>query len=176
MKRRHAIALCLVSLPFVVLVGLAVAAGGNGAQLAAAKQATAQFHDLAKAEAVGYGKFADAAGIECIESAAGGMGVHYVNGSLVGDAVLDVTRPEALVYEPKPGGGLRLAALEYIVFKSVWEEAGNVSPPSLLGRQFDFTDSPNRYGIPPFYALHAWVWRSNTSGALEPWNPRIDCD
>jgi hypothetical protein len=175
MKRRHITVLCLTALLFVVLAGLAVAAGGNGGQFAAAKQATAEYHNLAKAEAAGYGRFLDAAGIACIESAAGGMGVHYVNGGLVGDAVLDPTRPEALVYEEKAGGGLRLAALEYIVFKDVWEAAGHLQPPSMFGRQFDFTDSPNRYGIPPFYAMHAWLWQTNASGDLEPWNPRIDC-
>jgi hypothetical protein len=102
------------------------------------------------------------------------MGVHYVNGNLVGDAVLDPARPEALVYEQK-AGGLHLAALEYIVFKDVWQAAGHLQPPTMFGRQFDFTNSPNRYGIPPFYALHAWLWKTNTSGDLESWNPRIHC-
>jgi hypothetical protein len=176
MNRKHIGALCLAALPFVLLAGLAVAAGTNSSQFAAARNATASFHDLDKAEAAGYGRFLDAAGIACIDSlSAGGMGVHYVNGGLVGDAVLDATRPEALVYEPQPGGGERLVALEYIVFKGVWEAAGHLSPPSMFGRQFDFTESPNRYGIPPFYALHAWLWKPNSSGDLEPWNPRIDC-
>lgn len=176
MRRRHVLVLVLAMLPFAVVAGLAVAAGGNGAQLSAVKQATAHFHDVGDAEAVGYGRFLDAAGLACIESpGVGGMGIHYVNGGLVGDAVLDPARPEALVYEPKQGGGLRLVALEYIVFKGLWEAAGHSSPPALFGRRFDFTDSPNRYGIPPFYALHAWVWKTNSSGPLEPWNPRIDC-
>jgi hypothetical protein len=169
--KRFGLGLLLV-VPLAV-VGLAIAAGA----FEGAKSATARFHDLDKAEAAGYGKFPDAAGIACIESptGAGGMGVHYVNGGLVGDAVLDPTRPEALVYQPKPGGGVRLVALEYIVFKAVWEAAGHVSPPSMFGRQFDFTNSPNRYGIPPFYALHAWIWKPNPSGILEPYNPRVDC-
>jgi hypothetical protein len=168
--RRFALGTVLV-VPLVV-VGLAIAAGAFDG----AKSATARFHDLDKAEAAGYGKFPDAAGIECIEApGVGGMGVHYVNGSLVGDAVLDPQRPEALVYQPKPSGGVRLVALEYIVFKDVWEAAGHSQPPSMFGRRFDFTDSPNRYGIPPFYALHAWIWKPNPSGILEPYNPRVDC-
>jgi hypothetical protein len=175
MKRRHVLVLVLATVPFALLAGLALAAGGNGAQFAAVKQATVHFHAVGDAEAAGYGRFPDAAGIACIESPAGGMGVHYVNGGLVGDAVLDPYRPEALVYEPKQGGGLHLVALEYIVFKSAWEAAGHSSPPSMFGRQFDFTNSPNRYGIPPFYALHAWIWKTNSSGTLEPYNPRIDC-
>jgi hypothetical protein len=170
MFRRFALSLFLL-VPLAA-VGLAIAAGAFDG----AKSATARFHDLDKAEAAGYGRFVDAAGIACIESpSAGAMGVHYVNGSLVGDAVLDPKRPEALVYEPKAGGGMKLVALEYIVFKEVWEVAGHLRPPSMFGRQFDFTDSPNRYGIPPFYALHAWIWKPNPSGILEPWNPRVDC-
>lgn len=176
MTRKHIVILCLAALPVLLLAGIAVAAGTNASQLSEARNATAAFHDLDKAEAAGYGLFPDAAGIACIEApGVGGMGVHYVNGGLVGDAVLDATRPEALVFEPKPGGGERLVALEYIVFKSAWEAAGHLSPPSMFGRQFDFTDSPNRYGIPPFYALHAWLWKPNSAGDLEPYNPRIDC-
>jgi hypothetical protein len=117
--RNRVLFLVLVVVPLTA-VGIAVAAGAFDG----AKSATARFHDLDKAEAAGYAKFPDAAGIECIAS----PGVHYVNGGLVGDAVLDPTRPEALVYQPKPDGGLRLVALEYIVFKHVWEEAGPSEP------------------------------------------------
>jgi hypothetical protein len=164
--------LSLSALSALGLAGIALAAGAFDG----AKPATARFHDLDKAEAAGYARFPDAAGVACIDSpGVGAMGVHYVNGSLVGDAVLDPARPEALVYEPKRGGGLRLVALEYIVFKDVWEAAGHRDPPSMFGRQFDFTDSPNRYEIPPFYALHAWIWKPNPSGILTPWNPRVSC-
>jgi hypothetical protein len=37
------------------------------------------------------------------------------------------------------------------------------------------TPRPNRYGLPPFYALHAWIWQPNPSGKFEPWNPRVSC-
>jgi hypothetical protein len=142
-----------------------------------ARAATAPFQRLGYAEVSGYGLFKDAAGLACIENPSlGGMGIHYVNGNLVGDAVLDVAHPEALVYEP---GGFftkqRLAALEYIVFKDVWEAAGHTAKPRLFGVDFDFTPSPNRYGIPAFYALHAWIWKANPAGMFMPWNPRVNC-
>src|SRR5688572_8949295 len=147
-----------VAVPLAV-VGVAYAAGVFGD----ARQATAHYHHLPAAEAAGYGLFRDAQGIACIElEGTGAMGVHYVNGSLVGDAVLDKRRPEALVYERR-GNNMHLVALEYIVFKSVWEDAGNQEPPMLFGRQFDFVAEPNRYGLPPFYALHAWAWKGNPS-------------
>ena len=167
--KRFAVALFVV-VPLAV-AGIAVAANVFGT----AKPATAHFHDLGAAEAAGYGEFRDAQGIACIElPGTGAMGVHYVNGSLVGDAVLDVRRPEALVYERR-GNHMHLVALEYIVFKDVWEDAGNMEPPRLFGRQFDFTDSPNRFGIPPFYSLHAWAWKVNPEGDFFAWNPRVDC-
>jgi hypothetical protein len=155
----------------LVAVGVAFAAGVFGN----ARQATAPYHHLQHAEAAGYERFVDADGIACIEMpGTGAMGYHYVKGSLVGDAVLDTRRPEALVYERR-GNNMHLVALEYIVFQSVWEEAGNEDPPRLFGREFDFVDSPNRYGLPPFYALHAWAWKGNPSGDFFAWNPRVDC-
>ena len=33
----------------------------------------------------------------------------------------------------------------------------------------------NRYGLPPFYELHAWLWQHNPSGFFEDWNPRVTC-
>jgi hypothetical protein len=167
--KRFAVGL-LVVVPLTV-AGVALAAGVFGD----ARQATARFHHLGHAEAAGYQIFRDAQGIACIENpGTGAMGVHYVNGSLVGDAVLDTRRPEALVYEQR-GRNMHLVALEYIVFKSVWEEAGHQQPPRLFGRQFDLVDEPNRYGLPPFYALHAWAWKVNPSGDFFAWNPRVDC-
>jgi hypothetical protein len=166
--KRFAIAL-LVVVPLAG-AGVAIAAGVFGE----ARPATAHFHNVAMADAAGYGEFPDAQGIACIElPGTGAMGVHYVNGSLVGDDVLDPRRPEALVYERR-GGNLHLVALEYIVFKGIWEEE-HTGRPSLFGRVFDFTDSPNRYGIPPFYSLHAWAWKVNPSGNFFAWNPRVDC-
>ena len=49
------------------------------------------------------------------------MGVHYVNGQYVGDAVVDPLKPEAMVYVQGGGGALKLGAVEYIVFKDAWE-------------------------------------------------------
>ncbi len=155
----------------LIAAGLAVAANVFGD----ARPATARFHHVHHAVAAGYGEFRDAQGIACIElPGTGAMGIHYVNGSLVGDAVLDTRRPEGLVYERR-GQNLHLVALEYIVFKSVWEDAGNPEPPRLFGREFDLVMSPNRYGLPPFYALHAWAWKVNPSGNFYAWNPRVDC-
>ena len=49
------------------------------------------------------------------------------------------------------------------------------APPSLFRHEFNFTDAPNRYGLPPFYSLHAWVWKDNPAGTFEMWNPTVHC-
>ncbi len=33
----------------------------------------------------------------------------------------------------------------------------------------------NPFGLKPFYALHAWIWKKNPSGLLQPWNPSVAC-
>jgi hypothetical protein len=47
----------------------------------------------------------------------------------------------------------------------------------LFGRQFDTTNLA-RYGDPAatVWTLHAWVWKGNPDGVLEPWNPTVSCD
>ena len=45
-----------------------------------------------------------------------------------------------------------------------------------MGQLFHYTPSPNRYGIPAFYALHVWAWRPNPHGVFMDWNPRVSCE
>jgi hypothetical protein len=144
----------------------------SGSQLDAARAATAQYRDVEAATDAGYGEFRDAAKIACIDlPGEGAMGIHYVNGGLAGDDVIDPNKPEALVYEPH-GKKLKLVALEYIVFADNWKKP---APPSLFARTFDYTPAPNRYGIPAFWALHAWVFKNNPSGNVMAWNPHVSC-
>lgn len=176
-------------LPARLLVpALALALGGTTAtvanastghrghhDLAKVKHATAKYHKLSRAQAAGYSLLLDANGIACIDMPGmGAMGIHYVNGSLVGDGTIDARRPEAVVYQPTGAGRLRLVAVEYVVLQDAWD-AGHSSPPSLFGKRFDFTPAGNRYGLPPFYSLHAWVWKRNPAGTFAMWNPRVTC-
>jgi hypothetical protein len=104
------------------------------------------------------------------------MGTHYVNGALVGDASLDAATPEVLVYQQLPSGKLRLVAAEYIVFQGAWLIAGNTAPPTLFGQTLNLVPAGNRYGLPPFYEIHAWIWMNNPSGMFMDWNPSGSCD
>ena len=176
--RMRVLVAALMALPVLAVAGFAAASNERSAAAVAAA-ATAHFHDLDAAQAAGYTiHVADAAGLTCIAQAGeGAMGDHFANGALLVDGgVIAAARPEALVYEQRNDGTFKLVALEYIVFQADWEAAGNTSPPELFGRTFDFVGSPNRYGIPAFYALHAWLWKPNPSGLLYAWNPDVSCD
>src|SRR4029078_9220216 len=93
-------------------------------------------------------------------------------GYLVGDGAIDPLTPEALVYEPMPGGQLRLVGVEYVVFKADWDK-NHSSPPQLFNHTFFTIPAGNRYGLPDFYELHAWIWRPNPSGIFQNWNPNV---
>jgi hypothetical protein len=163
----------------VITAGLAVGVvsaspASGGTATAAARRATAKYRNLATASAAGYGILKDVNGISCIDMPGmGAMGVHYVKGALVGDGAVDPLTPEALVYAPEDGH-LHLAALEYVVFQADWD-AHHSAAPSLFGQTFSLTTSPNRYGLPAFYALHAWLFAKNPAGTFAPWNPRVSC-
>ncbi len=104
----------------------------------------------------------------------GAMGVHYINGALVGDGEVDATKPEALIYEPR-NGAMRLVGVEFIVDANAWMSKHN-SPPMLEGQAFQFVGSPNRYGLAAFFELHVWAWRDNPNGAYVDWNSRVSCE
>jgi hypothetical protein len=133
------------------------------AEIAAANLATAGFQDVAVAEAAGYGNTMDALG--CFENPeAGGMGLHYLREDLMDD-VVDITEPEALVYELDADGEIvELVAHEYIVPVEAWtsEEA-----PNLFGLDF------HQHPVLPLWVLHAWIWKDNPAGMFEDWNPKV---
>lgn len=146
-------------------------------ELAAVRAATVRFKDVDTAKAAGYAELADAQQITCIDNPAGAMGIHYVNIGLVLDPTLDPTQPEALVYEPEKNGRLRLVAVEYVVFEASLPTG---TQPALLGQDLERLNGqdeahPNRYGLPAFYELHAWVWKQNPSGMFADWNPKVSC-
>jgi hypothetical protein len=138
--------------------------------VAAVRLATRDFHDVGAAIGAGY----TSAG-SCVSGPQeGAMGIHYPNGALVGDGVLDPLRPEILIYEQR-GGRLRLLGVEFLVLAQQWD-AGNAAPPVLMGQHFHYVGSPNRYGLPPFYELHVWAWQDNANGMFADWNPAVSCE
>jgi hypothetical protein len=134
------------------------------------RQATHAFQDVNAAMAAGY----SSAG-SCVSGPeVGAMGVHFANGSLVGDGELDAAQPEILVYEQR-NGRLRLLAVEYVVLAGQWD-AKQIGPPVLDGQHFHYVGAPNRYGLPAFYELHVWAWKNNPNGMFVDWNPTVSCE
>ena len=154
-------------------VTLASALAAPVDELSAARAATARFNSMGQAERAGYGLPPGGPLHECIASFddTGAMGFHLINGALL-DGVIDASQPEALVYAPDQTGKLKLVSLEYVIFADAWTSA---SPPSLFGESFMFTAAPNRYEIPAFWALHAWIYEDNPSGTFAAFNPDVSC-
>jgi hypothetical protein len=146
--------------------------GGSDASpglVARVREATAIYRDIDQAIAAGYAQFGG-----CVSGPeTGAMGVHFVKGSLV-DGHLDVTQPEALIYEIR-GGVARLLGVEYIAPAPAWDAAHD-GPPVLQGQHLHLLGSPNRYRLPALYELHVWAWRQNPQGTFADWNTRVSCD
>jgi len=161
-------------------IGTGMVGGASAGQsdLQAAKAATAQFHDLTVAGDAGFGQPPAPAPLHfCISSLdnTGAMGFHYINGGNL-DKVLDPTKPEVLVYAPDKHGRLKLAALEYVIFQADWfADHAEGTMPSLFGQDF-MPNNGSRFEIPPFFALHVWLFQDNPSGEFAPFNPNVSCD
>ena len=136
------------------------------------RDATRQFLDVNNAGPAGYEP-----AFGCVSGPDhGAMGIHYVNGTLVGDGEIDVKHPEALIYEPEDGNKRRLVGVEYIVDAETWLKNNNGVPPSLDGQDFQFVGAPNRFNLAPFFELHVWAWRDNPQGAFVDWNNNVTCE
>jgi len=131
------------------------------------RNATRAFLDVSNVPD-GYGPF-----LGCVSGPDhGAMGVHYVNGTLVGDGKIEVSTPEALIYENS-----KLVGVEYIVDAATWLANNNNTPPVLEGQSFQLVGIPNRFNIPaPFFELHVWAWRHNPNGAFVDWNDHVNCE
>ena len=118
----------------------------------------------------------DLDGISCITDpdGTGDMGVHYVDVDNLQDGKIRRLAPEALIYEPESDGSNQLVAAEYLVLADAWD-ADHPSAPKLYGQRFERVEAGNRYGLPAFYELHAWVWKHNPLGLNHDWNPDVTC-
>lgn len=106
----------------------------------------------------------------------GAMGVHFVLPERVGDGALNADQPEALIYEPLPGGQLRLVGVEFIVIAEQWNTQHPDAQPALEGHLLNLVGEPNRYRLPAFYELHVWAWERNPDGAFADWNRIVSCE
>jgi hypothetical protein len=153
-----------------VILLLAIAVGptaatraSSQAELDALRAATERFKSVEAAMQAGYERFMD-----CFDNQpVGGMGYHYVNGSLL-DLKVEALAPEAMVYEADANGQLQFVAVEYIVPAKEWN-AQNSMPPTLYGQHFHLNEA---LGV---LVLHAWIGKENPSGMFMDWNPTVSC-
>jgi hypothetical protein len=135
------------------------------------REATERFKNVKEAENEGYRlEFGCVSGDDY-----GAMGLHYVNDTLVGNGVVDATRPQIVLYEAQPDGSLKLTGADYLVIASAWDQKHPGTPPELMGQIFHYFESPNRFGLPAFYTLHVWAWKENPNGAFVNWHPNVSC-
>jgi hypothetical protein len=144
----------------------------SGALVKLVREATARYRDVRAAEADDYQLL-----FGCVSGSEwGAMGLHYVNLELVGDGKLDPARPEIVIYEPLPNGGRRLIGADYLVYAKDWHTRNGAATPQIHGQLMHLFESPNRYGLEPFYTLHVWAWKDNPTGAFTNWHANVSCD
>jgi len=137
------------------------------------RMATERYRELSVAIAEGFVQ-----GTPCVSGPdTGAMGVHFVLPARINGGILQADQPEALIYEPLPGGAMRLVGVEYIVLASIWASKNPAgSTPALEGDLLNFVDAPNRFGLPAFYEIHVWAWENNPKGSFADWNTRVSCE
>jgi hypothetical protein len=149
----------------------------QGELLKIVRQSTERFKNVAVADGEGY-----KLNFGCVTGPdAGAMGLHYVkmpfvvNPPLTPTGEIDATRPQIVIYEPIPGGGLRLTGADYLILADAWDKDHPGNPPQLMGQLFHYFESPNRFALPAFYTLHVWAWKENPNGAFVNWHPNVSC-
>ncbi len=180
MKTRLRFALLAAVIAIGAYAGNVLATPGPQDDLARVRAATAQFHRVEAALAAGYRLgYVNGLGVPiitgCIEhpndpATFGAMGYHYFHKALIDDNVIDLLRPEGLVYAPAADGGLKLVAVEYVVPGPDSNPAGPVVAPRPFG--MDMHILVQRVG---FHTLHAWIWSRNPAGMFAHWNPEVTC-
>ena len=125
------------------------------------RAATARFKSSDAAIAAGY-----PAETNCVQHQPhGAMGYHFNNPALK-DAVLEVEKPEVLVYEKRPDGTFQLNGVEYFVPFTAWTKT---EPPTIMGQNLKRAESLG------FWYLHVWSEKANPSGLFADWNPTVKC-
>jgi hypothetical protein len=167
-------AMRLRALTFAV-VGASLVAGWTGAvpaqttppELARLQDVLGKYHDPLVAVRDGY--FST---LGCVEYPNGGMGVHFLNGALIGPTA-EPDKPQILVYEPD-GDKLRLVAAEWFIPLAT----GVKERPSLFGQPFDGPMEGHEPLMPAglhHYDLHVWAFKPNPAGTFNAINPNVTC-
>ena len=161
------------------------------------RTATERFRDVKVALAEGYTRdpMDECVTAESIGYPAdsGTMGIHYARDDLLGITAppnprvsgtgthTDFNKPAILIYEPRHDGSLELVAVENLVFKKAWHDAGNKEPPVFHGVPYDsMQDDPatkpdEGHMFEPHYDRHVWLYRENPGGMFAQFNRNVSC-
>lgn len=182
----------------IIAAALAAAAPGPGEPtLDEVRAATARFRNVEVALAEGYVRdptdMCDIAPMMGRPAALGGMGIHFFRPDLLGVTAppnprvggngthTDFRKPSILIYEPRADGSLELVAVENLVFKKAWHEAGNKGLPTFHGVEYDYmfddpkTATDEAHNFEPHYDRHVWLYRPNANGMFAQFNPTVTC-
>jgi hypothetical protein len=147
-------------------------------ELKSVRAALDKYHDPMAAiqdgylSTVGCVSFTEPAGPGRLQYPPGGMGVHFLNPSLIGSK-LDPLHPQVLIYEPS-GERLRLVAAEWFVPLST----GVTERPVIFDKPMDGPMEGHHPVMPSslhHYDLHVWLWKPNPAGLFSPTNPALEC-
>ncbi len=178
-------ALVMIFMAPVVLAAPGAPGGGVNSELAAARRATAKYHDVSTAIADGYVP---------VSHHVPGMGVHYLRldpgtGLPDIDPIFDATRPEILLYSLAEGNRPKLVAVEYVVAGDVPGDPNGWVPHEATCHYADLVEivesdpfscpgtspggAPFVLWHPDLWTRHTWIWRGNPDGIFEPINPNV---
>jgi hypothetical protein len=68
---------------------------------------------------------------------------------------------------------VRITGADFLVLAADWD-ATHQGPPQIMGLLFHVFESPNRFGLPPFYTLHVWVWKHNPNATEDAKDTRVE--
>ena len=184
-------------LTIIAALAAAAAPAPGEPTLAEVRTATDRFRNVEVALAEGYVRdptdMCDVATMMGRPANLGGMGIHFFRPDLLGITAppnprvdgngthTDFRKPSILIYEPRVDGSLELVAVENLVFKKAWHEAGNKGLPTFHGVQYDdMADDPQTaideaHMFEPHYDRHVWLYRKNVNGMFAQFNPTVTC-
>jgi hypothetical protein len=102
----------------------------------------------------------------------GAMGIHFLNAQLLGTP-LDPLKPQVLLYEPEPGGKLRLNGAEWLVPLAVAKGRPRLFEQEFFGPMEGH--EPLQRSEAAHYDLHVWLFKDNPEGMFAPTNPAVNC-
>ena len=176
--RRKLMWVSLAAVVAMVAAGAAFASPSKQArQLRTVKAALDKYRSVEVAEAAGYKAEGPCESTPVDADASwwgGAMGIHYVNGALLGKPV-NPMKPAILTYAPQADGSLKLLAAEYFKPDADQSLLTDGDRPSGFGRAFDGPMKGHAPGMPVHYDLHVWLLKANPDGLFAAFNPQVSC-